>query len=277
MEMGGQRSGARVNTQITEEDVAAYNKTCRRHAAFQRTTKADLQERGITRTTLMARIEHNNELEPFGSKDPILLWFKHNSGETVAYHKFARSFSAKKFLDLVIADSDTAWLNDNTLAINKGWLHISTDPQSTHTLEQLMEYEYKKAEKEWQHDAVWTEYAERIRSFHIGRHPDVNNPIRAAKGLPPATDEEVVARGKKPAEGGRIAREEKKQPKAKPSREGVTTLQAVCAALKIEPKEARTALRKAAIPKPAGGWQWSDAQAVPDIKALVDKLKKRGA
>jgi hypothetical protein len=224
----------------------------------------------------MARIEHNNELEPFGSKDPILLWFKHNSGETVAYHKFARPFSAKKFLDLVIADSDTAWLNDNTLAINKGWLHISTDPQSTHTLEQLMEYEYKKTEKEWQHDAVWTEYAERIRSFHIGRHPDVNNSIRAANGLPKASDEEVVAKGvrKEPAEPAKRAAPERK---SKPSHEGVTTLQAICASLKIEPKEARTALRKANVAKPDGGWQWSDAQAVPDIKALVDKLKKRGA
>jgi hypothetical protein len=140
-----------------------------------------------------------------------------------------------------------------------------------------------EAEPNWKIDEVWKGHAKKIRTFHLGSHPDINTHTRAKNGLQPLTEEEAVAKElrdePKPRGGSnpwplkdRQEPKPKRQPKQR-SREGIT-LQSVCDKLKIEPKEARNALRKSNTPKPDAGWVWQSDKDVPDIAALVKKYAK---
>ena len=63
-----------------------------------------------------------------------------------------------------------------------------------------------------------------------------------------------------------------KEPK-RPSREGLVSVSSISEGLKISPKEARAALRRAKIEKPEVGWAWSPSE-VEDIKKKISENLK---
>jgi len=82
--------------------------------------------------------------------------------------------------------------------------------------------------------------------------------------LPRRSEEEIEQAPKK-----------ERQPKVD-KKAGLITVGEIAAQLKIDPKEARTSLRKQKTPKPAEGWAWS-ADKVDEIKKTIIKgLKKDG-
>jgi hypothetical protein len=64
---------------------------------------------------------------------------------------------------------------------------------------------------------------------------------------------------------------EKKERTPRPSKEGMVTIQQICAELKIEPSDARAALRKGKFEKPGAGWSWKPDD--PELKKIRDYVK----
>jgi hypothetical protein len=217
--------------------------------------------------------------EPWTSHDKILIWFYRTPSELISYHKFGALYSARKFVEAAIGIYETKWKNKNELLVRGDWLVFITDPKSSHTLEDIMEHEYSDAEEEWELPVPYPEYARKINQYHFGVHPDVSSRARAAQGKPPLSEEEMIAAGlnrnpnlivKPEPEPKRAETKRERGQRAPRKREGVT-LAEICAPLKIDPHDARAALRSAKTKKPDAGWVWPSAKDAPDIKKLVEK------
>lgn len=201
----------------------------------------------------------------------------------VATHKFPTRIAAKSFIEHVIREAcervpapSKTWHTPKRLAIND-FIIITADGPSS--LEDIMETNIPKSFKL---PPPYDQYAAEIMAFHWGSHPQINS-RSTGKQLSDEDREKYAPEprlSKKPVRAPKSAA----QPKAavtrtpKPADGDSVSLAAICASLKIDPKEARGALRKASYPKPSNGWQWPKEQkekVSKDVNAAVMKARKK--
>lgn len=161
---------------------------------------------------------------------------------------FAAAYSAKKFVDYLIAGHNFKWLQ----ASHKGDIPdtILTDHNVKiripgRGLEEVIEYEYTQAESEW---ALPEEH------------------MRQCALLRRAPDEEVT-------EEGEIVAKPKREPKPEKPKIDKTALISIgdiAEQMGIEARDARQSLRKQKIEKPTGGW-WFAPEKVEEMKVLIKK------
>lgn len=174
-----------------------------------------------------------------------------NKGERMMVQIFAADYSARKFLDILLADDELGLTKDifgnpNTIQTSSG---ISV---RCHDIQRLIDYEYSASEAEWELPEPYLSQALRFRSDSYHRPQP--------KVVSDNTD--------KPA---RVPRE-KKEKSPRPARDGLISIADIAEELKMEPREARGILRKAKIEKPDAGWAWSKNE-VDTIKKLLQSNK----
>lgn len=181
---------------------------------------------------------------------PILnVWFTSADGRK-ANLGFAALHGARKAVDFAIRDQKPHWIDDNTIKV--GSVTISTD-SAPDGLSQILEHDFTPRERAWELPRA---YMQRIHSAFIEQAPIddyLEQPDRPATKTP------------KP---------EKAPKPVKPT--GLIDLPTLLADTDIEPKEARNALRKLGIDKPAHGrWEFPESDAsTAVIKAKIIKKVK---
>jgi hypothetical protein len=293
MAMGGQRQRVSPYPQLLEDcytiqELVDGDNRLSKLVGERTMPLSEYQERGMaTKDCIMAGIAHKHELIAFQAGPDhvkVLLWFERvGNGQAyrslISYLKFNDAFSAKKFIEEATEGYDIKWISPTELRV-RDWFNIRTDKLSKLTLEDVMEYEYKKGEKDYKLNIPYSGYARYIHGYHWGSHPDVNQHARAANGLKPLSEEDRIKMGGTPRPeqpSGAVTERKRPEQERKPraSKDGMIQLADVCKELGIEPSHARAALRDAKVPKPEGGWVWKSKEDVPDIKKLVDKRRKK--
>ena len=240
-------------------------------------------ERGIIRKDIiMASIERRASTV-WGGKASIALRFWHEK-ELISYLRFDSLCEAQAFLEIVIGRYDSDLKDEDTLNIRKGWITVKCDPKSTASVDDIINYKPTKEENKRPLDIARRRIAENISQYHWGAHPDVHKKTltdeeREALGFRPqkiyGDDTERTKKTGKEVAAERMAREVIRKTKA-PRKAGLTTLAEICTTLKIDPREARAALRDTKTPKPEhGSWAWPTAKDAPDIESIVKKWRKK--
>lgn len=205
------------------------------------------------RDNLMARIKSVKEAintqfkkldPPFPSppqRPPKYSIYFHQGNSLKYVGTFAAKYSAKKFLNVVVGDNDIRWNNSNQFTSTEVTVKCEG------YLEDLMEYELKPAEEQWE---LPEPFASEARYLNTGRHAP-----KVAPSPPPHPNEKVSP----PKEGTNR--------RAQVSRDGLIPLATICAEIKVDPREARQILRKS-MDKPTAGWAFSPDEA-KKIKGLL--------
>lgn len=112
---------------------------------------------------------------------------------------------------------------------------------------------------------------ERYHTSLLARSTQAEAEMRVILGLEALKEGETLPgavpppkRAPKPAKAPSEVRE--KQP-------GGYSLQTLCEELKLDPTEARKALRAAKAEKPGGRWEWPNAEAAAAVRAILEKLQ----
>jgi hypothetical protein len=125
-------------------------------------------------------------------------------------------------------------------------------------LEKIIEYTPRSHESEWQMGDH--EFAKILQFLGKGR-------ARANDDNEP--QEKQSAKLRVQSRGALTDNQAKRESKPKASKEGLVTVQMIAVALKIDPRDARAALRKLKIEKPDAGWAWPQAEA----KKVQEQIK----
>lgn len=191
----------------------------------------------------------------YGGTHPIGgFWIRNLERNTRSYLNFAASYSAKKFLEAFQEAGEHSWEEldkddfevrccgaepgDCSLIVN-GDTVISWTGNGT--MRDLRKYEYTAAERDW-----------------VLPDPYPNHILRALGKL---------QRGTLPVS----KREARKEVKARMSKEGFVSIGDICAEMKIDPREARSLLRRKKVEKTELGWCWP-ADSIGKIKSLLKEL-----
>jgi hypothetical protein len=259
-------------------------------------------------------LRHNGELKvqpAFTGRDKILIHFNRvNPGEKppaellkakyadhIATHKFGAKYAARHFIDRIIALSSSVvpnpskkWVGPNRYFIND-WILISTDEDSSESLEDIIGDTLTKEEAKWRLPHPYDQYASYIAHYNQGIHPQINTRSREHAGLPPLNDEErhtfgldtgqnisgeqrrvkVEPKMRADYRGERKVIKEPKEPKPKLT-PGVVSIADIAKKLGCTPGEARKVLRATKTPKPASGnWAWDKSES-----DKIEKIVKKG-
>lgn len=174
----------------------------------------------------------------------VLYCTNHDSDRRYIVNSYA-CYAIRKIFDALVGENEVepSPLDERTMTF--GDIDIKSDQMQT-----ILDYQYSKAEEEW---TLPMPYPEQIHLFLYGQ--------RMARALPSA-DSEPAPKKKDPVER-----------KPKMDRTGKITVQSIAEELKMDPRDARAALRKAKVAKPAGGWLGDEAWA-KDIRGILAKAAK---
>jgi hypothetical protein len=161
---------------------------------------------------------------------------------------FSALYAAHRFVELLLRSESYEWqpankalgYTDPDTIITEGNLSIRC-----HGLKEVLEHELSEAEREWEMPEALA------RQTLLVRRPFQTEETTNEDGEP-------VVRVKR----------EPKEAKPKVDRTGLTTVGEIAQQMGIEPRDARTALRKQKIEKPETGWAW-DPDQVEAIKATI--------
>lgn len=249
-----------------------------------------------TRGELKETIKIMSEQKTFSGRDMIVLHFNRYQdmkgmqqfADHVATHKFPNRIAAKAFIEATVREAwervpepSKKWHSKDRLALNEFIIITAAGPYS---LEQIME---QTVPKNYRLPPPYDQYAMSIMAYHWGSHPQINSrsrdkpltheehdkyaPPRAQKGT-------ATGSADKPNKSNTPKRTPKERPQKTPKSGDGVSIATICAALKIDPKEARGALRKANYPKPGASWEWDkkdEAKVSKDIKDAVLKARKK--
>lgn len=180
-------------------------------------------------------------LEPAWSASPsrnprfVLYCVNHENDKRYVVNSYG-CYAIKKILDYMI-DGQEVTRGGNLLQF--GEIDVRSDQ-----LDDILKYEYTDEEEAWSLPSPYPE--------------DINRFVRGCK---------TVEEGEAPKAPVVSTK------KQKVDRTGKTSIQELCEELKIEPRDARAALRKAKIEKPAGGWLFCGDE-LDKIRAIINKGKK---
>lgn len=220
-------------------------------------TIADIKERGLyQKEILMTRIADLERPFPSAPKVPpryVIAVTRQSHYNTEA---FVAMYAAHIFVLAVINEREYKWLSSNELKVED--TTIKGD-----RLEDIIEYKLKPSELKWE---LPEPYASRAHFLATGeRHtPELPpNPILTPK----------QTRTIKAQTGVKAARSKPLTNRMRADREGLVSIQDICATLSIEPRIARGVLRKSNTPKPSHGWAFDKKEAERITKLIKDSLK----
>lgn len=170
----------------------------------------------------------------------VLYCYNHESERQYIINSYAR-YAIRKLFDAIVGDNKFERSDARTISF--GDIDIKSDE-----MDEILAHEYTKEEAAWEFGAP---YIVDIDNFLHGR--------RMSKTLDDPTQPKPV----------RVPREPKPV-KERIDRSQFITVQSLAEDIGIDPRDARAALRKAKIEKPAGGWLGDEAWA----KGIRDVLKK---
>lgn len=104
-----------------------------------------------------------------------------------------------------------------------------------------------------------------VQKYHsspLGRSVAAEREMRTILGLPPLAESITDADLSPAAKSPKVPSE--------PRASAGYTLQELCAELKLDPTEARKALRAAKIEKPGSRWEWPNAEAAAAVRAVLE-------
>ena len=157
-------------------------------------------------------------------------------------YMFAQEYSARWFIDCIVGKKKITWKDTRTI-VTEGETYKIRSPH----LEELMEYEYKGKEKQWEPPEPWLSEYKRFAGLIVG-------PRRTASNSHELQSEPKAPRVAKPTE---------------PRPDGLVSIGDIAEELGLEPRDARKLLREKKIEKPAhGAWAWPK-NAVDGIKKLL--------
>jgi hypothetical protein len=173
--------------------------------------------------------------------------------------KFDGTNEAKTVLDKMIGKDKPMWKTSTQFTTKEDALSVSCEE-----LEDIMEFE-KKDEDLW---VIPDEMLKQINAFLTGKWPESKNspdhevghggdkktPVRAPKRFLGPVKKRTTTATRAP-------------------KEGMTTLSDLCAKLKIDPHDARKAMRTAKWEKPEGVWAWPTKEAAAIEKKLKQLMK----
>jgi hypothetical protein len=148
-------------------------------------------------------------------------------------HAFAALYAVTYWLTQVTMDDDTkqTWHDDNTLLLRRENFTLTIKGTD---LQEAMEYEMTKEEREWTPPRNELSTIRQLRRFW---RRDVPKEI-------PVPDEQPKEKPKQP----------KRHRSVKPSADGSITVAMICDEMGLAPNKGRNILRKANIEKPGSGW-----------------------
>lgn len=222
------------------------------------------------RSDFMAQ-KHNdqNKLDhPFTSSPqvpPTVGLYFYRDGRCTDYVCFAKTYGAKLFMDLVTEDQTISWISDNSLLLSPS--DVTVTGAGKHDLETVMEHEFSTKEQQFILPAPYPQQALSIVNRAIPRPSET-----MAK---PKIDEEAPQGAKRKRSGSdpqRPAPDASSRRSRRPSEDANTiSIADIAQKLKINPREARSLLRKTDTPKPATGrWEWPQDEAA-QIETLLRK------
>lgn len=165
----------------------------------------------------------------------VIYCFNHLNGRRYIVNSYA-CYAIKKVVDMLMdgQEYERSPLNKHTICF--GEIDIKSEQ-----IDEILAYEYTAAEEAFE---LPVPYPNDIARFLHGVVATSKAPVAATKG-----------------------------PRQKVDRTGKTSIQDLCAEVGVEPRDARAALRKAKIEKPAGGWLFTGDQ-LDDIKKIIKGAKK---
>lgn len=186
-----------------------------------------------------------------------------------SYLNFGELYFARKFFDAVIGDAKYKWLNTNKIRVPR------LDGMTVFSLylTEIVEYEYTKAEKDWKLPAPYPNMAVRLIKGEKSGSPDRQGiPVNAQncpRFTPPGKKRQDSADDVQstPARSSRKLGDSARSSAARKGIPYTKTLANICEELNLEPRQARSILRKHKIAKP---YEWEDAD---DIVKLLKKEK----
>lgn len=185
------------------------------------------------------------------------------SDKRLVVMNFCSMYAAKKFVDSMIQGNTFKW---QKARVNLGYKVPDTivteddlEIRCPQGLEEIMEYEYANdAEREWQLPEQYERQASLIR-----RLPGTPANLEFDGEMSGADIERAAG-----VRGSTKPKREKKEPKAKVDKTGLISVSDIAEQMKIEPRDARQALRKSKMEKPTGGWLFAPGE-VEKIKAII--------
>lgn len=116
------------------------------------------------------------------------------------------------------------------------------------------------------------DFVKAVRLYHestLRRTPEAEREMRQVLGMPLDTnldDLRITGQGEVEVK----PRERKPREQREPKEAAGYTLQELCAELKLDPTEARKALRAAKVEKPGARWEWATKEAATAVRAVLE-------
>lgn len=170
---------------------------------------------------------------------------------------FGALYSARIYIATAIGKNEIKWRGDDSFFVEDIGLTVKGDG-----LEDIMEHELSKTEEAWE---LPDPYLGDATAIATGERRKVRRTALDSEG----EDVKEKTKTKEP-------KEPKASKKPRASADGLTTLSEICAAIGIEPRDARAILRKSNTAKPDAGWAWSAKEATSIKQLLSGKDKDNG-
>lgn len=164
-------------------------------------------------------------------------------GNQVAVYIFGEVYAVKKAMELILADDDLLWINDNKVQSETGIIiHLRFAEMYDYTLKEMWEHEYTLAEMAWE---MLPPYSTQCKKFrHVWAPDQVPERVERRRGTPRA------------------------------SRNGMTPIADIAMACGVTARDARAAFRKAKVKKPPQGWAFPPSEVEEITKKLKEALGK---
>lgn len=215
-----------------------------------RRNKRNKKDTGDTHQAPRTGLEEAWSSSPTRPPRYVLYCVNHDSDRQYVINSFGL-YAIRKIFDALVGENEVepSPLDEHTVTF--GDIDIKSDQMRA-----ILDHQYSKAEEEW---VLSTPYPEQIDLFLHG--PRMSRELQ------------------RPRDDGDKPKREKKEPverKPKMDRSQFITVQSIAEELKIDPRDARAALRKAKVEKPAGGWLGDEtwAKGIRDILAKAAKELK---
>lgn len=169
---------------------------------------------------------------------------------------FSATYAAQHFVNAALQDGKFKWKKANAALgvkvpdtiVGENGVEIRC-PQG---MEEIIEYEMSSAEEQWELPAYYVAQCDMVR--------------REYREDAPTHDPETGEKVKKP-------KKEPKPKKEKIDKTGLISVGEIAEDMEIDARDARAALRKQKVDKPAAGWAWPESEVEAIKKAIKKGLK----
>lgn len=211
------------------------------------------------------RSEHDFPSSP--SRPPTTGLYVTLASGRFTYQNFCSLRAARYFLDCCLDGHDYTWQDNNTLVTDHGTV-IST--RGHHMTDHSMDRIISHTPTDWQppepYLSQWKCFGKDV-PYIIDRRPQPASDTTPAQRPQRQIDLDTAKIAEEtPRRKGTSSRRTQGQPRARA--DDRVTIQTIAASLNIDASRARGALRKAAVPKPDGGWAF-DPSDVARITTII--------